>query len=160
MRPSINSEKHIVQIPLSEIVAGNVSNNVLLTATQNPTARTEVRVGATVKAIFVEIWIIAQGNATGSITATIEKSVSGLANIDFGSMAQLHGYDNKKNIFYTTQGLTSQDAAGSPTPFLRAWVKIPKGKQRMGQGDRLLLNISANLANEQICGLAIYKEYY
>jgi len=160
MRPPINSEKHIVQIPITEIIAGAVENTVLLVTEANPTARTQVRVGAVVKAIFVEIWIIAQGNATGSITVTLEKSPSGLGNIDFASMAQLHSYDNKKNIFFTSQGLTSQDAAGNPTPFLRSWIKIPRGKQRMGQGDRIVLNVSANIANEQICGLTIYKEYF
>lgn len=75
----------------------------------------------------------------------------------FTNSATLDSYSNKKNVLYTTQGLTP-DANGNPIPFVRQWFKIPKGKQRFGLTDSLVLNISANVEDVTHCGLMIYKE--
>ena len=74
----------------------------------------------------------------------------------------LNDYPNKKNILKTSQGVIG-DANTNTTPVFREWIAIPKGKQRMGLGDRLMLNVSclAEAANDlEICGMFIYKEYF
>ncbi len=72
--------------------------------------------------------------------------------------AALHAYDNKKNVLYHTQGLTN-DADADAIPFIRQWFKIPKGKQRFGLDDTLLLAVHSQALDHVICGFMTYKEY-
>jgi len=58
---------------------------------------------------------------------------------------------------YTTQGLTSEQNANA-VPIIRQWFKIPKGKQRFGLGDQMVLNISAAQEGVENCGMFIFKE--
>ena len=159
VRPTINSEKHMRQIPINVTMGGTVENLVLVLAAQNPTTVNHVRVGAVVKAVWIELWVMANMNAIGSQTVIVEKLTSGQGGPTFLQMADLHDYTNKKNIFYTTQGLTGENDT-NPIPIIRQWIKIPKGKQRFGLGDQLVISLSANLEDLQHCGNVIYKEYY
>ncbi len=160
MRATINSEKHIRQQSLTPVLETNVLSQNLAVAVANPSGgNTQVRIGAVIKAVYVELWIIADSMTTGSFTFTIEKLVSGQDTIASGEMDTLHTYENKKNIFYITQGV-SGDQNSNPIPIIRQWIKIPKGKQRWGLGDSLVINFKANVSDHQICGNFIYKEYY
>ena len=160
VRPTVNSVKHIRQFPIEDITAGTIKNASIVTvSSQSPTGATQVRVGATVKAVYIELWVLANMNAVGSMTITVEKISSGGPAMTFTDSATLNEYANKKNILYTTQGLTPEND-GNPVPFLRMWIKIPKGKQRFGLGDSLAMNVSANLEDHKICGTTIFKEYY
>ncbi len=159
MRPPINSEKHIRQIPTNEAIAGVNTILALCEAVDTPSVAQHVRVGAVVKAVYIEIWLSADSAQLGSVTATVEKLVGGNAGASFTDMATLQDYPNKKNILFTTQGLTP-DNNGNPVPFIRMWIKIPKGKQRFGLGDNLVLNLSSNNEGLDHCGLAIFKEYF
>ncbi len=80
-----------------------------------------------------------------------------MAAMTFTNSATLDSYTNKKNLLYITQGV-SPDANGNPVPVLRQWFKIPKGKQRFGLADALILNLSANVEDMTHCGVFIYKE--
>ena len=159
VRPSINSEKHIRQIPINERIAGGVVSLDLVKVEEVRTLAEHVRVGAVIKAVYVELWVQAGANQPGSITLIVQKLPTNTSNPTLIDMADLNGWHNKKNILYTTQGLTP-DANGNPVPFVRMWIKIPKGKQRFGLGDSLTLSLSAAVENASHCGLAIFKEYY
>ncbi len=114
--------------------------------------------GSVIKAVYVEMWLLAGSQQPGSITVTLEKLIGSSTTMTFLESSQLFTYSNKKNILYCTQGITP-DANGNPIPFLRGWFKIPKGKQRFGLNDRLLLNISANVEDCTFCGQFVYKAY-
>jgi len=160
MRPIITSRKHMHQLGINSVMGGTLSVITFLDAKQDANHATsqDVDIGSNVKAVYVEIWLLAGSQQPGSITVTIEKRVSGSPAMTFTNSATLHTYNNKNNLFYTTQGLTP-DANGNPIPFLRQWIKIPKGKQRMSLGDKLVLNLSANVEDCTFCGLMIYKDY-
>ena len=159
MLAPITSKKHFVQQGIDSIMGGTIKNNSLVVGVAAPaTASNQVLEGSVVKAVFIEYWLLAGSQQPGSITLTVMKRVGDSPHMSFTDSATLHTYPNKKNILYTTQGLTP-DANGNPIPFVRMWVKIPKGKQRMGLGDQIVVNISANVENATICGVAIYKEY-
>jgi len=160
MRAPINSEKHIVQYPIDTILAGTAENIVLVQSTDQPTAGTanQVAVGTVVKAVFVECWIDGGTSQVGASTMIVEKTVNGGTGATFTEMAQLNIYTNKKNILYTTEGLTG-DANTSPIPISRGWIKIPKGKQRFGSGDALTMTISAQADDQFRCGMTIFKSY-
>ena len=160
MRPIITSRKHLVQIPVDSVMGGTLKVIPLANALQNAdhAVATNVNVGATIKAIYVEMWIMAEAQNIGSITLTVEKLEGTQPEMIFAQNAVLHNYANKKNIFYTTQGLTGENDT-NPIPFLRAWIKIPKGKQRFGSNDRLVINLAGNTEDARHCGLVIFKDY-
>jgi len=161
LRPPIMSVKHIVQFPIDQVLTGTRQEVELILAVNNTAANgaKEVIEGAIVKAVFIELWLENQGNLGESIV-TVTKDTNAAKGPTFTEMAGLFSYTNKKNVFFTHQGLTSNDGVAQPTNIMRGWIKIPKSKQRFGLGDTLTLsiaNVSSNSLNR--CGFAIYKEY-
>ncbi len=133
----------------------------MLEAVQSTVANlaNEVAEGSVVKAIYIELWLQNEGSLGESIVTVCKDTKDGVGP-NFAQLAALFTYNNKKNILFTHQGLTSNDGVSGPVVVLRQWIKIPKGKQRMGLGDRIVLSISNTSANDLVrCGFAIYKEY-
>ncbi len=161
VRPVIHSTKHYVQFPFSNIGAGVRENALLINAVAAPDKNisSEVEEGASIKAVFIEMWMINAGG-DGTAIVIVEKTTNNNTGANVTDMASLFGYDNKKNILFTHQGLTSNDGIGNPIPVIRGWIKIPKSKQRFGLGDRLVLTIS-NVSAQDLdrCGFTTYKEY-
>ncbi len=162
VRPTINSEKHIVPQAEITITQNTVQNIVVVDANNALSNATQVRVGATVKAIHVELWYL--GDAAQPIfqVSTLEKVVGDGTPVLSAQMSNLNDYANKKNILQTSQGLVG-DSNTNPIPVFRGWIKIPKGKQRMGQGDKIYLNVAARGETNNdclVCGMFIFKEYY
>ncbi len=161
VRPMVHSIKHYVQFPINSIATGVKEQNNIAFAVERTTANNskEVAEGSTIKAVYIEMWLQNQGNL-GEFIATITKDPEDGAGPTFTEMGNLFAYNNKKNILYTTQGLTPNDAISGPINIYRSWIKIPKSKQRFGLGDALNLsiaNVSSNSLNR--CGFATYKEY-
>ncbi len=162
MLAPINSTKHFVPRTTLTIASGGVSNNVIVeakTLSSVGAASADVQEGATIKAVHLELWINGQSNTDeSSFTITVEKIPAGADLPVIGDMLNLGAYLNKKNILYTSQGIVGQ-ANNQSVPILMFWQKIPKGKQRFGLGDKLLVNILATNTDLQVCGMYIYKEY-
>ncbi len=158
MRAPIKSKKHYRQYGVSPITTG-ASESILLVDANNGAASDEVEEGCIVKAVFVELWLNNDG-VDGQSIVTVTKGIAGDSGPTFAEMADLFTYNNKKNILFTHQGLTSNESVGNPIRVLNGWIKIPKSKQRFGLGDRIALNISnTSSGNLFRCGFAIYKEY-
>lgn len=160
MKQIIQSQKHIVQVSPSTVMMGEIGGANIATAVDVITTgnANHVVVGATIKAVYVEMWAIGAAQNISSTTMTVEKVPGGNISMSFADSQNLHNYSNKKNIFYTTQGLMGEQDS-NPTPFIRGWIKIPKGKQRFGLGDILKLNITAIAATVEFCGIIIFKSY-
>ncbi len=160
MRPVVHTTKHYRQITLSTATTGTRNSEVLASAVQSTTANlsTEIEEGALVKAIYIELWMI--GSVSDQFfTVILDKVTGGASAATFTQLTDLFTYPNKKNVLYTTQGLASNDGIAAPIPIIRQWFKIPKGKQRFGLGDTLILSIaSRGSATLTYCGFAIYKE--
>ncbi len=161
MRSPIHSTKHYVQMSLSTVASGTVVDTTLINgvAVTDKNTVSEVEEGATVKALFVELWVI--GSVTDQFfTIILAKYPSNTLGASISDMAALGDWDNKKNILYTTQGLASNDGIAGPIAVIRQWFKIPKGKQRMGLNDRFRLQVaSRGSAIITFCGFATFKEY-
>ncbi len=161
MRAPIVSRKHIIQHTQFAIASATVTTNVELEGVvqTDVNTATEVTEGTVVKAIYLELWLLSTTANAASFVMMLEKSGSFNSAPSFSNMTTLHDYENKKNILYTTQGLLA-DQTGNPTPVIRQWIKVPKGKQRFGLHDELRVNIACIGAdNMEGCGLAIYKSY-
>ncbi len=164
MLPPINSVKHYVHLTNNILASGALIAHELVSAVVAPATSNaqDVREGAIVKAVYIEIWIQNDGG-TGTdnqFNVAVEKiPTSGIA-MTYAQSLNLGSYPNKKNIFYTSQGVQGASVDGVPAvPVLRNWILIPKGKQRFGLGDRLILNISSTGFNLRNCGLSTYKEF-
>ncbi len=159
MRPIIHSQKHLVQVPFNGITTGTAEETILINAVAAATTANQVKEGAIVKAVFIEMWLQNSAN-DGHAIVIVEKVPLAAGGATFAELAALNTYGNKKNILFTHEGLTSNDGVGNPIPVLRQWIPIPKGKQRFGLGDRLTINISNPSSNQlNRCGVAIFKEY-
>ncbi len=160
MHPIINSEKRIVQITLSTIPVTTVANTPIVIAEQDPTASapTNVAAGTVVKAVYVEMWYLGTGQQPPTMTVILHKLSSGGGNPDSTEMGNLNAWENKKNILETHQGFIG-DANTNPVPMFRQWIKIPKGKQRFGLGDSLVLSAKSISDEVQFCGVFIFKAY-
>ncbi len=161
MRPPIHSVKHYLQQSLATVAGGLLVNFTIAKAraVQSITNNEDVVEGAVIKAVFVEMWVRSTELSPGTVLVSLVKVPGIGAAPIFADVVNLNDYDNKKNVLYHTQGLTNENST-SAVPFVRQWFKIPKGKQRFGLDDRLILSIASQAAIDNvICGFATYKEY-
>ncbi len=160
VRPMVHSEKHIVQFSLANVVGGALStlilSNVVPVADKN--IPSEIEEGSTIKAIYIEMWVTGDDSVQGSGIFTVEKLISGPTAMTAAESASLNTYSNKKNILKMHMGLTNPNT-GVATPIFREWIAIPKGKQRQGLDDFLVLNMHGQSDGITLCGFALYKEY-
>ncbi len=164
MQAPINTRKHFV--PFTNTVVANGVRQAL-TVVQSVVAPAvanvfEVKEGSVLKAIHVEYWIINTGatNTDTQFIFTVEKVPVGAPGVTFTNMSNLMSYENKRNIFYTSQGVLGPQIDGSPSiPVIKDWLLIPKGKQRFGLGDRIQVSLAAIGTTINFCGISIYKEY-
>ncbi len=159
MRPRVNTEKHYVQQSLAVVASGAINNFVVAQAVAIPTTAVHVREGAIISAIYIEMWIQTDDAALGSSIITLEKLPGVGIPMTAAQSASLNTYFNKKNVFYTQMGLTPNNVQ-FPMASIRGWFKIPKGKQRMGLDDALILNIHGQSNGLSFCGFCIYKEQF
>jgi len=160
VRPSINSEKKIVQITLSSIAENGQLALVIAEAQQdgNTALADVVDVGTIIKAIYCEMWFQGAGTQPSTTTAMVVKSPNGVGTPTVGEFTNLNTWSNKNNILEMHQGIVG-DSNTNPVPFYRGWIKVPKGKQRMSVGDKFHFAVKGITEGTEICGLFIYKAY-
>jgi len=162
MQAPLITIKHMVNIENAQIASG-ASDSIELVQAVAQTAvanNTDVVEGSVVKTVFVEMWIksFAAAGEDTKFQLVLEKISENSVPITFTEMNNLMTYPNKKNILYTSQGVIG-DLTTQSIPIVRQWFMIPKGKQRFGLGDELVVTVSATAAVIQRCGLSIYKEW-
>ncbi len=163
MVATINSIKHYVQFTNTALASGAATGKTLANAVVAPAVGTsaEVREGSVIKAIYIEFWLNSEA-ATGAesqFTLIIEKRPSNSPSLGFTDTQNLMAYVNKKNILYVTQGIIGATIDGNgAVPVVRQFFLIPKGKQRMGSDDKIVVTIGA-VGAMRVCGFTTYKEY-
>ncbi len=159
MLSPITSNKHYVHIPVFTVTAASRVQTTVVNAVAKGTAITtadQVDEGSTIKAVYVELWISGV-TANLAVQACLVKRPASVSGPTFGDMAAMGTYPNKKNVFEYHQGLAP--TGGNQMAIFRHWIKIPKGKQRFGLDDLLVIVTSALGTNINVCGFATYKEY-
>ncbi len=161
MRQIVHSKKHYFQKSLSSVTNGAIINELLIQAKEsNATLPEDVEQGAIVKAVYCEFWLQNASTSVGSFVAGVYKQPGTGAVMSAANAIALHDWDNKNNLLYVTQGLSPENDTAL-MPVIKFWVKIPKGKQRFGLGDKFRFFIRNLNATDDInyCGFAVYKEY-
>ncbi len=158
----INSIKHYVHIENASTASAAIRSLVIVDAVSAPAAgaASEVKEGSIVKAIFLEYWVKSEAaaNTDTKFQMMYEKVPAGQVSVTFAQMNNLGAYTNKKNVLYFTQGVLG-DTNTDSVPIHRTWFLIPKGKQRMGLGDRIVVSLTATGTAVQNCGFTTFKEY-
>jgi len=161
VRAMVYSVKHYVSVTVTPVSSASTVVFTVADAVDRTLANiaNEVSQGSSIKAVWMEMWIKADITAQ-FFTAVFGKLPAGVGNYTQAELVDLYTSDKKKNILYTTQGLTSEDSVSGPINIYKGWIKIPKGKQRMGLGDRLQFALSSRATGiVTFCGMFIYKEY-
>lgn len=156
----IHSNKHYVHTTAASVAMAAIVN-LTLAESVNVTvanAANEVVEGSLIKAIYVEYWLNSDDAANSSFILTVEKLPAAATPMTYAQSIALGTYPNKKNILYTTMGLVGPNP-GQAVPVIRQFIAIPKGKQRMGLGDKIIVNLSGITNGIVYCGFATYKEY-
>jgi len=138
-----------------------INNHTVATAVAVPDVNlvTEVTEGSHIKAVYIEMWITGEvGETEAQFQVMFEKIPAGATAPTFTIGNALTAYVNKKNVFYVTRGIAPISTT-TPLPAIKGWFAIPKGKQRMGLGDTLMLSITAITNPLQWCGFFLFKEY-
>ncbi len=156
----INSIKHYVQLESAATAAAAIRTSPLVIAVSVIANPEDVVEGAIVKAVFIEHWT--KSNAAAGLNAKfqliVEKVPAGQAFVTFVQSNNLASYPNKKNILFFSQGVIG-DLTTQAIPIVRNWFLIPKGKQRMGLGDKFVETLAVTTGVIQNCGFSTYKEY-
>ncbi len=159
MKAPIQSLKHYVQVSLATASAGTIVVTPLAIAAETVgTGANGVRIGAVVKAMYIELWVRGTTNQ-GAFQVAFGKATGGSTGPTFAEIGNLHDFNEKANVFYFSQGL-SADSNTFATPVLKTWIKIPKGKQRLALGERWYIAVAGLALDVDFCGTAIFKEYF
>jgi len=163
LKATINSLKHYVPFTNTATADAGIRSLVIADSQIAPAATNtfDVREGSVIKAFFLELWLRGNGAAGTSSTFIfiVEKVPSNQASVTAAQMLTLQAYTNKKNILFSSQGVLG-DIATSSIPIIRNWILVPKGKQRMGLGDRIVASVAPIGATLNNCGISTYKEFY
>ncbi len=160
----INSIKHYVQQSNTSIASGAATSIIIVAAVANtalPVNTKDVKEGSIVKAVYLEFWLKGNGAADEDtqFNFVVFKNPGGSNDMSVADSLNLMAYDNKKNIFFSSQGVIGGVGGGQSVPVIRQWMKIPKGKQRFGLKDELTVFVGTTGQAMQVCGLSVYKEY-
>ncbi len=161
----IVSVKHFIALTNQTLSASGLINHVLIDAVSVGDAHSatiNTTEGSIIKAVHLNHWVVNNGS-TGTIgqwTAILEKVPAGQDGATVSQLLNLMAYPNKKNVLNTFQGnLTAGIDGANALTYMQGWFKIPKGKQRFGLGDRLILSATPTGQQINLCGMTIYKEY-
>ncbi len=161
----IVSVKHFVALTNQTVNSAGLLSLVIVDAVSVGDAHSavsDVTEGSLVKAVHMDHWVLNNGGTgtIGQYTAILEKVPAGQAGSTAAQLLSLTAYPNKKNILHTFQGNLSAAIDGANAlSYMQGWFKIPKGKQRFGLGDRLILSMTPTGQQVNVCGMSIFKEY-
>ncbi len=154
--------KHIVDNN-STVSAGVTLPTVLILGRDAPViaATREVETGSKVHGIFLNVQI--QGNQISSggipnIYMAVYKSKGG--NIPTIDPTATGSNPDKSNIIHQEMGMFQSDSVdGNPKTLFKGVIVIPKGLQRFGLDDELVMTLRSTAINYKNCSQCIYKEF-
>ncbi len=158
LRP-VKSYKHVIDIQ-GGLVAGAQLNSILADAVDAPilTGTASVEVASTIRAIYLKVEAYATtAVALSNIYMTVMKNPSNA--LTAPAPNAVGASDVKKQIIHQEMVMMQQVAEGNPRTLFKGVIRIPRGYQRMGQDDTLLLSLLSPGVAAFFCIQCIYKEF-
>jgi len=160
-RPIV-SNKEIVDIVTVLVPAGVTTTNSIATQINDYVGTVgTMPLGAKILGFYLEVSYNLAQVIVGRADWFLAKAESGRANGDFPTPGATGGHELRKRIYHERKGIldggTTSNAGGQTAKSVE-FIKIPRGVQRMGEGDRWIVRTSAS-TNHSFCFKAIYKWY-
>ncbi len=153
----IDAEGSVDDTPIISVVLVQASDTPVIGSV------TQVITGAKVHGIYLHVEVShTSGTGRPNIYMMIFKNPGG--NLSNGSFVPKGegAFDNKKFVMHQEMILMSGDAGnGLPRPLFNGVIKIPRGYNRFGPGDQLVMNIVTGTAGvvADWCLQCHYKEF-
>ncbi len=155
----IDSKKHEIRYSNLLAAGGSIKGvTIALAVDREVTADDQVKAGSQIKAIFFENNFNFEGNVTGLFDWSIVKKKSGQVNTIFDPA--IPNEPTRSQVFLWGMEMPAGINQSSAVKRIGTLL-IPKGKQRMSEGDKWVLvyftTASGNITDA--CGHFIFKEY-
>ncbi len=154
----IDSVKHEIRYSNLLAAGGSIKSITIALGVNAPTSDFEVKTGSLIKAIFFENNYNFEGNVTSVFDWVLAKLKVNQSATDFDPAVP--NEPNRSQVFLW--GMEMPAGINNSTSVKRiGTLLIPKGKQRMSEGDKWVLNYRSAVGAgvEDACGHFIYKEY-
>ncbi len=153
MRPVIHTRKEIIDSTLLAVAAATTSN-VALATTVNDYVGTvgTVETGSVIKSLFLFVQVI-ETASTSNVDWYIMKAPTGTVTPVPGATG---GTTSRKFILHEEKGIPGNAADGAYPSTFKGVIKIPRGRQRMAEGDSIRV-ITRGTGIHNVCIKAIYK---
>ncbi len=154
LRP-INSVKEIVDSTLLGVAAGVVSTVSLGTAVNDYIGTIGTfPVGASVKSFYLFVQIL-PSLGTANVDWFVAKAPPGVV---FPTPGNTGGNPARRYILHEEKGIPGNAGDGAYPLTFKGVIKIPRGRQRMGEGDVFFIRL-VGVDIHNICIKCIYKAY-
>ncbi len=152
-RPIVNTRKEIVDSTLLGVAAGTNTVTAVATAVNDYTGVVgTVEVGSKISWVYLFVQIISTAG-TANVDFYIGKFPSGTTAPVAGATG---GTPERKWIFHEEKGIPGNASDGAYPLTFKGVVKIPRGRQRMAEGDRILV-VTRGTDAHNACIKCIYK---
>lgn len=153
MRPVIHTRKEVVDSTLLGVSAGTTSAVTVAESVNDYTGSVgDVEVGSVITSIYAFIQMLPT-TTTENVDFYVIKKPSGIANPTPGAVG---GDLARKYVLHEEKGIPGNAADGAYPLTFKGVVKIPKGRQRMAEGDKILV-VLRGVGISNSCLKVIYK---
>ncbi len=155
LRP-INSVKNIVDGTFLGVLAAT-NTDVVVAATVNDYTGgvADVPIGAKISSVFLFVQMISSDSSVSNMDWYIIRKPSGVALPTPGAVG---GNAARKFVLHEEKGIPGNALDGAYPLTFKGVIKIPRGRQRMGEGDQLLVRLRG-ASEYNACVKCIYKFY-
>ncbi len=155
LRP-INSYKAIIDSTLLGVTGGTTSTIVLATAVDDYTgASGTCPTGAKISSIYLFVQVLPATTGTANVDWYVAKAPDTITAATVGATG---GSPFRKYILHEEKGIPGNAGDGAYPLTFKGVIKVPRGRQRMGEGDDLFIKI-VGVDNYNACLKCIYKFY-
>jgi len=153
MRPVIHTRKEIVDSTLLGVAAGTTSTVTLASAINDYVGTVgTVEAGSVIKWIYIFVQLI-ETATTSNVDFYITKNPLGVTNPIPGATG---GTPGRKYILHEEKGIPGNSGDGAYPLTFKGVIKIPKGRQRMGESDTIKILLRGT-GIHNACIKCIYK---
>ncbi len=160
MRPTINTEKHMVDASFTVSTTNTVVLIAKAVTAPSNTVTTDCHRGGHIKAIWVSLDIcgLAASGVLQSQFVYIIKNPGD--NLTPPGGHAIGSSNEKKFVFKTWSAMTMRNQDGNNPYHWEGWVKVPRLYQRMGTDDTISIVFGANAGTGHGFISTIYKEQF
>lgn len=154
----VNTRKHVIDNQ-GGLVAGTAVNIDIAKGVDSASLAqvSECNVGSHVRSLFLNIQVAATGTAAlANVYMIIFGNPSG--EISMVNANVVGASDMKKQVFHQEMIMTEKNTTAIPRTLFKGVLRIPRKMQRIGQDDRIRVQLFAPGVNFDYCVQAIYKE--